>query len=87
LQAAGDHALQPASRRIGRLAQFGQLLAEFVEQAGETFRRGVMGGANLRPTAVRFHDQVDRTILQMQPPAVGEIGDLRQPAHARRPGA
>ena len=86
MHAARDHAFQRATRRSGRLAQFDQFLAEFVEQAGETPRRCFIGGAHIRLAAFRFDDQVDRTVLQMQPLAVGKKRDLRQPFHARRPG-
>ena len=63
-----------------------KLGAEFVEQAGEAPRRGLIGRAHIRVAALRLHDQIDRTILQMQPLAVSKQRDLREPCHARRPG-
>ena len=87
MHAARDRALQQAARRIGRLAQHRQLVAEFIEQAGETPRRGVIGRAHIRLAAARLDDQVDRAVLQMQPLAVGQQPDLRGSAHARGPGA
>ena len=68
------------------LAQFRQFRAEFIEQAGEAPRRGLIGRAHLRLAALRLDDQVDRTVLQMQPLAVRKKRDLREPLHARRPG-
>ena len=86
MHAARDDAFQRASRRIGGLAQFNQLLAEFIEQAGKAPRRGVIGGTHVRLAALRLDDQIDRTVLQMQPLAIGKKRDLRKPLHARRPG-
>ncbi len=86
MHAARDDALQRASNRIGSLSQFDQFPAEFIEQAGEAPRRGVVGGAHLAFTAPRLDDQIDRTVLQMQPLAVRKKRDLREPLHARRPG-
>ena len=86
MHAAGDGALQRASRRIGRLPQQRQFAAEFVEQAGEASRCRVVGRAHIGLAAARLHDQVDRTVLQMKPPAVGQQPDLRKPRHDRRPG-
>ncbi len=87
MHAARDLALQQALRRIGGLTQQRQLVAEFVEQTGEAASRGVIGRAHARLAATRLHDQVDRTILQMQPPAVRQPSDLRQSLHARDPDA
>ncbi len=86
MHAPRDNALQRTAHRIGRLAQLGQLLAEFIEQAGEAPGRGVIGRANIRLGPLRLHDQIDRAVLQMQPLAVGEKRDLREAFHARRPG-
>ena len=72
--------------RIGGLAQLNQLLAEFVEQTGEASRRGLVGRAHLDFASLRLDDQIDRTVLQMQPLAVRKKRDLRKPLHARRPG-
>ena len=86
MHAARDDALQRASNRIGGRSQFDQLLAEFIEQAGEAPRRGLIGGAHVAFPALRLDDQIDRTVLQMQPLAVRKKRDLREPLHARRPG-
>ena len=86
MHAAGDDALQRAPRRIGRLAQFNQLSAEFIEQAGKSTHRGLIGGTHVALPALRLDDQIDRTVLQMQPLAVRQKRDLRKPLHARRPG-
>ena len=86
MHAARDDAFQRASNRIGGLSQFNQLLAEFIEQAGEAPRRSLVGGAHLAFAALRLDDQIDRTVLQMQPLAVRKKRDLREPLHARRPG-
>ena len=86
MHAARDDALQRAARGIGRLAQRRQFLAEFIEQAGKAPRRGVIGGADLRRLPLGLDDQIDRTVLQMQPLAVGKKRDLREAFHARRPG-
>jgi hypothetical protein len=87
MHAARDRALQRASLRIGRLAQVRQLITEFIEQAAKAPHGGIVGGAHVSRTASRLHDQVDRTILQMKPPAIGQEPDLRGPRHARGPGA
>ncbi len=87
MHAARDDAFQHTACRHGRLAQFDQFRTEFVEQAGEAPRRGIIGRANFRRSSLRAHDQVDRTVLQMQPPAIGKQRDLRSPRHARRPGS
>ena len=86
MHAARDHALQRASSWIGCLTQFGQLFAKLVQQAGEAPRCGVIAGPHLRLVAFRLDNQIDRTILQMQPLAVRKKRHLRKPFHARRPG-
>jgi hypothetical protein len=80
-----DNALQYASRRIGRSAQGRQFAAEFVEQAGKTPPRRVIGRAHLGLYAAGLHDQVDRTVLQVKPPAVRQKPDLRRSHHSRFP--
>ena len=55
---------------IGRRPQRRQFIAEFVEQAGEAADRSMVGRMQLVAVPLRFHDQIDRTILQMQPLAV-----------------
>ena len=87
MHAAGDHAPQRAPRRIGSLAQQRQLLAKLIEQAGKTLYRGVIGRTHICLAAARLHNQVDRAVLQMKPPAVGQKRNLRNPRHAGRPGA
>jgi hypothetical protein len=87
MHAARDDAFEHTARRIGRTAQFRQFLAEFVEHAGETLRGGFVRRANVCFSPPRFHDQIDRTVLQVQPAAVREPSDLRNPLHARCPGA
>ncbi len=87
MHAARDRASQGAPRRIGGLAQQRQLLAELIEQTGKTPYRGVIGRAHICLAAARLHDQIDRAVLQMKSPAVGQKRDLRSPRHARRPGA
>ena len=47
MHAARDDAFQRAVRRIGGLAQLGKFLAELIEQAGETPRRGIIGRAHI----------------------------------------
>jgi hypothetical protein len=74
-------AFAAASPGIGCLPQQRQFAAEFVEQAGEAPGRGVVGRAYV--AAPRLDDQVDRTVLQMKPPAVGQQPDLRNPHHER----
>ena len=73
-------------RGMGGLAQFGKLRAELIKQAREAMCRRVIGRTNLGTPAIRFHDQIDRTILQMQPLAVAKERDLRKARHERRPG-
>ena len=85
MHAACDHTLQQAPRWVGWLAQCRQFRAEFIEQTGKTPRRRLIGLANIDRAAFGFHDQVDRTVLQMQSLAVGEPRDLRKPRHAGRP--
>ena len=67
-------------------AQFGQFRAEFVEKPRETTSRRLVGSSNISFAPVSLDDQIDRTVLQMQPPAIGKERDLRLPPHARRPG-
>ena len=86
MHAARNGALQQTPRWIGRLAQHRQLAAEFVEQASKTPRRGVIGPPQIYLAAVSFHDQVDRAVLQMKPPAVCQKPDLRNSLHACCPG-
>ena len=86
MHAARDDTLQWASGRIGSPSKFNQLLAEFIEQAGKASRRGLVSGAHVDFTSFRLDDQIDRTVLQMQPLAVRKKRDLREPFHARRPG-
>ena len=83
---ARDDALQRALQRIGRRAQFAQLLAELVKQTGEAARPSLIGGTDIGCRPISLHDQIDRTVLQMQPLAVRKQRDLREPLHARRPG-
>ena len=45
--------------------------------SGSARRRCSIGGAALRLAAERLDDQVDRAMVEMQPLAVGEPGDLR----------
>ncbi len=85
MHAAHDRALQQASPGIGRLAQQRQLLAELIEQACKTPRRGVIGRTHVYLAAAGLHDQVDWTVLQMKPPAVSQKPDLRSSRHARCP--
>ena len=86
MHAARDDTFQRASNRIGGPSEFNQLLAEFIEQAGKAPRRSLVGGTHIRFAALRLDDQIDRTVLQMQPLAVRKKRDLRKPFHARRPG-
>ena len=86
MHAARDDTFQRASHRIGSPSEFNQLLAEFIEQAGEAPRRSLVSGAHVAFPALRLDDQIDRTVLQMQPLAVRKKRDLREPFHARRPG-
>ena len=86
MHAARDDTFQRASNGIGGRSQLHQLLAEFIEQAGEALRRSLVGGAHVAFPALRLDDQIDRTVLQMQPLAVRKKRDLREPFHARRPG-
>ena len=81
-----DRPLQRATVRSGCRAKPGQLRAEFIEQAREAPGRGVIGRADIRRPALGADDQIDRTILQMQPAAIGQQRDLRWAPHARRPG-
>ena len=67
-------------------AQLLQFRAELIEQPGEAPRRGFVGRAHLSFASPRLHDQIDRTILQMQPPAIRQQCNLREPCHARGPG-
>ena len=73
-------AVGPANRRgvrTGRLPQLRQLGDQFFEDRLEAGDRRLIGGAALRLAAERLDDQVDRAVVEMQPPAVGEPGDLR----------
>jgi len=70
VHAAGNHPFQAALRRIGGPTQRRQLFAEFIEQAGKTPRCGVIGRANLRRLPFGLNDQINWTVLQMQPLAV-----------------
>ncbi len=81
-----DDAAQLATRCIGGAAQMPQLRAELIKQAGEASRGRGIGRAHIRLASVRFHDEVNGAVLQMQPLAVGEKSCLRKPVHARRPG-
>src|SRR5258708_5543694 len=85
--AARDGALQQALSWISSLAQQWQLSAEFIKQAGETPHCCLIRRVHLSLAAASLHDQVDRTILQMKPPAVRQKPDLRRSRHARLPGA
>jgi hypothetical protein len=64
-----------------------QFAGSLVEQAGEAAYGGIIGCADIRLVAAGFHDQIDRTVLQMQPPAVRQHCDLWPSRHARDPGA
>ncbi len=86
MHAARDDATERAASRIGSLSKLDQLFAEFIEQTVKTPRRSLVGGAHLTFTPLRLDDQIDRTVLQMQPLAVRKKRDLREPLHARRPG-
>ena len=86
MHAARDDTLECASPRIGRPSQFAELFAELIEQPGEPPRRGLIGRAHICLRPLRLHDQINRAVLQMQPPAVSQKRDLRTPFHARRPG-
>jgi len=68
---------QRASRGVGCPAQFGKFFAEFIEQAGEAVHRRLIGRAHIRVLTLGFYDQIDRTILQMQPSAVRKKCCLR----------
>jgi hypothetical protein len=87
MHAAGDRAPQQAPRRIGRLAQQRQFLAELIEQTGKTLYRCAISRTDVCLAAARLHNQIDRAVLQMKPPAIGQTRHLRNPGHARRPGA
>jgi hypothetical protein len=86
MHAARDETFQRASNRISGRSEFNQLLAEFIEQAGEACCCGLVGGAHIPFSPLRLDDKIDRTVLQMQPLAVWKERDLREPFHARRPG-
>ena len=86
MHAARNRSLQRATQGMSGLAQLSQFGAQLVEQAAQAARRRRIGGANVGLPTIRLDDQIDRAILQMQPPAVGKQRDLRQPRHARRPG-
>ena len=86
MHAARNDASQGCLSGICGLAQFRQLRTEFVEQSGEAARCSVIGGAHIRLAPARLQDQINRTVLQMQPLAVSEKRDLRTTVHARCPG-
>ena len=68
------------------MAQQRQLGAKLVEQAGKAQLRGAVGAPDVRLTAACLDDQIDRTVLQMQPPLIGQKADLRGARHVRTPG-
>jgi len=86
VHAACDNTFQLTSNRIGGFSQFHQLRAEFIEQACKPPRRSLKGGTHLRSAALCLDDQINRTVLQMHPLAIGKKRDLRKALHARRPG-
>ncbi len=49
-------------------------------------RRSLIGRAHCVGGSPRLDDQINRSILQMQPPAIRQQCDLREPCHARGPG-
>ncbi|MET3310367.1 hypothetical protein ABIF41_002208 [Bradyrhizobium japonicum] len=86
IHAARNGALQWARSGFRCLAQLRQLHAELIEQPGEAARCGVIGRTHLARPPPRFDDQINRPILQMQPPTIRQQCDLREPCHARGPG-
>ena len=86
MHAARDDPTERAASRIGSLSKLDQFFAEFIEQTVEAPRRGLVGDAHLTFTPLRPDNQIDRTVLQMQPLAVRKKRDLREPFHARCPG-
>ena len=86
VHAACDDAAQRAAGGIGGLSKLGQFFAEFIEQSVEAPRRRLIGRPHLAIASACANDQIDRTILQMQPLAVRKKRDLREPLHVRWPG-
>ena len=86
MHAARDDTLQGASNRISGPSEFNQLLAEFIQQANKAQCGSFVSGTHVTLPALRLDNQIDRTVLQMQPLAIGKKRDLRKPFHARRPG-
>ena len=68
MHATGDDAIHNTTILIRGLAQFGQFRAELIEQTGEAFRGRLIGGADISLRPLGADDQIDRSILQMQPP-------------------
>src|ERR1700742_4557592 len=79
MHAARNYTSQQALLRAGRLTQFRQLFAELVQQTCETSGRRFIRYAPIGLRSAGLHDQVDRTVLQMEPGAIGEQGYLRKP--------
>jgi hypothetical protein len=76
VHAPRDLALQQAPRRVGGLPQQRQLAAKLVKQtSGEAARRGVISGTYVCRAATRFDDQINRTVLQVKPPAISQKPD------------
>jgi hypothetical protein len=78
---ARDDAFQQTSNGIGSPSEFNQFLAEFIEQASKASRRGIVSSPHFAVPAIRFDDQIDRTVLQMQSPAIRQPTDLRNACH------
>ena len=87
MHAARHLASQRAVRRVGGLAQQRQFFAKLIEQARKPPRSGAISLPDVRFTAARLYDQVNRTVLQMKPPAIGQKADLRSACHVRDPDA
>jgi hypothetical protein len=81
-----DISLQETPIRSGRFPQFRKLLAEFVEQSGEAASCSFISCKDHLRSAMRLHDQIDRAVLHVKPPAIRQPSDLREPCQARSHG-
>ncbi len=83
LHAPGDRAGERPFRPIWR-TQLAEFRAELIQHAAEPLGRRFIGRPHRVLRAHRIDDEIDRPVLQVQAPAIGEHADLRpHPASLR----
>ena len=86
--AGGDHAPRHRARRFGPFVADGssqqrELVDQALQHALERVPDLAVGGGDLGFGAGGADDQVDRPMLEVEPPPVGQQADLRAGRHGR----